>query len=220
MLKSREPNVYTRAERLSDGAIHVLGVLSALIAAPVLITLAAVWFHDRSMIVAVSVYCVCLVLMLSCSAIYHLAPLPNRRDLLRRFDQSAIYMKIAGSYTPFATLAGGSTGLLLAGIWTAAAAGVAAILFGPSWMRRASILLYLGIGWAGVMAGDSLFSEMTTTGFSLILAGGCLYTLGVLFFLWQRLPFHNTIWHVFVLAATAVVYCAVFAEIWGRSPTI
>lgn len=220
MLRAREPNLYTRAERLSDGAVHILGVVSALIAAPVLVTLSAVWFHDRNMIIATAVYSVCLVLMLSCSAIYHLAPLPNRKDLLRRFDQSAIYMKIAGSYTPFAALAGSSTGLFLAGVWAAAAAGVAAILFGPAWMRRASILLYLGIGWAGLAASDTLFSEMTTTGFALVLIGGSLYSLGVFFFLWERLPFHNTIWHVFVLTATAVVYCAVLAEFWGRSPTI
>jgi hemolysin III len=107
--------------------------------------------------------------------------------------------------------------MFLAAIWSAAVAGAAMILFGPEWLRRPSLLLYLAIGWVGVVAGQELFAEMSPTGFALLLTGGCLYTLGVFFFLWERLPFHNTIWHVFVLTATALLYGAIVAELWSRS---
>jgi hemolysin III len=208
---------FARAERISDAAIHVIGILLALIATPVLITLTAVWFGDLSTIMATSVYGVSLVGMLSCSASYHLVPAPAWKDRLRRLDQSAIYMKIAGTYTPFSVLATGSTGMFLAGIWSAALAGAAAIAFGPKWLRRPSLVLYLGIGWAGLAAGGPLFADLSPAGFRLILAGGCLYTVGVCFFLWERLPFHTTIWHSFVLTASALVYLALILEFSGRA---
>jgi hemolysin III len=216
MLGSRPSNVYTRAERLSDAAVHVTGVLSALLAAPVLITLSAVWLGDRGFVIATMVYAFSLIGMLTCSAVYHMLPAPQWKNRLRRIDQSVIYLKIAGTYTPFAVLAGGA-GLFLAAIWSAAVAGAAMILFGPEWLRRPSLLLYLAIGWVGVVAGQPLFAGMSQTGFALLLAGGCLYTFGIFFFLWERLPFHNTIWHICVLAATALLYSAILAELWSRS---
>jgi len=220
MLPTRVPQVYSRAERLSDAAVHVAGVLAALMAAPVLITLAAVWFGDVGTVTAATVYSLSLVGMVTCSAIYHLAPLPAWKDFLRRVDQTAIYIKIAGTYTPFAVMAGTSAGIFLAGLWSAAFAGAAMILFGSTRMRLPSLVLYLGIGWAGVWAGQPLFEAISPESFWLILVGGCLYTFGVVFFLWERLPFHNTIWHVFVLAATAILYSAILVEFWGRAAGI
>lgn len=212
--------ILSKAERISDAAVHLTGIVLALVATPVLVTLAAVWYGDANTVIAILVYGMSLVTMLTCSAIYHLVPAPAWKDRLRRLDQSAIYMKIAGSYTPFSVLASGSTGAFLAGVWSAALAGAAMILFGPHWLRRPSLLLYLVIGWAGIIAGQPLFADMSEAGFALILAGGCLYTLGVCFFLWERLPFHTTIWHAFVLAATALVYSAIFVEFWGRAPSV
>ncbi|MEM8571181.1 MAG: hemolysin III family protein [Pseudomonadota bacterium] len=208
---------FERAERISDAAIHVMGVVFALMAAPVAITLAAVWLGDLNSIMAATIYGLSLVAMLTCSAIYHLLPVPAWKDRLRRLDQSAIYVKIAGTYTPFVVLAAGSTGAFLAGIWSAALAGAAAIAFGPTWMRWPSLALYLGIGWAGLLAGGSIFAEMTNVGFGLIVAGGCLYTIGVLFFLWRTLPFHTAIWHGFVLVASALFYSAVIVEFRGHA---
>jgi hemolysin III len=144
--------------------------------------------------------------------------LPARKDFLRRIDQSAIYFKIAGTYTPFAVLSGSQAALFLTGIWGAALAGASLILFGPARLKRPSLLLYLAIGWAGIGLGQPFFAALSPSGFALILAGGCIYTLGVLFFLWERLPFHITIWHAFVLAATALLYAAVLIEILGRVP--
>lgn len=211
---------YARAERISDAAVHVAGLVCALVATSVLITLAAVWFGDRDTVLATTIYSASLITMLTCSAIYHLVPAPAWKDRLRRLDQSAIYMKIAGTYTPFSVLATGSTGAFLAGVWSAAIAGAAAIVFGPKWLRRPSLVLYLGIGWAGAVAGGPLFDDLSWAGFVLILTAGCLYTIGICFFLWERLPFHTTIWHVFVLTASALVYSAVFVEFWGHAPSV
>lgn len=217
MLRKRMPTVYSRAEMVSDAAVHVAGVIAALVAAPVLVTLAVVWFGDRGTVAAVLVYGLSLVVMLACSAVYHMAPLPAWKDFLRRIDQTAIYLKIAGTYTPFAVLTGSHAGLFLTGIWGAALAGASLILFGPARLKRPSLLLYLAIGWAGMLIGQPLLADLSPAGFALILSGGGLYTLGILFYLWERLPFQTTIWHVFVLTASAVLYSAVLVELWGRA---
>lgn len=217
--RERVPMVYTRAENLSDAAVHVLGVVAALIAVPVLVTLAVVWSTDTSTVVASVVYGLSLLAMLSCSAIYNMTPLPAWKDFLRRADQSAIYLKIAGGYTPFAVLAGSHAGLLLTGIWSAALAGASLTIFSPTRMRWASVVLYLCLGWAGAVLGGPIVEAMTPTGFLLLIVAGSIYSAGVIFFLWERLPFHYTIWHVFVLAASFVLYAAVLIELWERAST-
>ena len=126
-------------------------------------------------------------------------------------------MKIAGSYTPFAVLTGTHAGSFLSSVWGAALAGASLRLFSGARLKWASILLYLAIGWVGALIGGPLVAALTPTGFALILAAGCIYTAGVVFFLWERLPFHNTIWHVFVLAASFVLYAAVMVELSGRA---
>lgn len=102
--RARVPLVYSRAERISDAAVHVAGILSALIAVPVLITLSVVWFGDPGTVMAASVYGATLLAMFCCSAVYNIVALPNWKDVLRRVDQSAIYLKIAGTYTPIAVM--------------------------------------------------------------------------------------------------------------------
>lgn len=218
MLAGRTPMVYTRAERISDAAVHVAGVVSALVAVPVLITLAAVWIGDAPTVIAALIYGLSLLAMLSCSALYNMFPLQEWKRALRQLDQSAIYLKIAGTYTPFAVFTGAHAGWFLAGVWGAALAGVSLLHFGPRNLRLATVMLYLGIAWAGVIFGQQMFAELSPATFNLILAGGLIYTSGVAFFLWERLPFHYTIWHVFVLTASWMLYAAVVVELWSRAP--
>jgi hemolysin III len=218
--RPRVPSIYSRAELRSDAAVHLAGILSALVAVPVLVTLAAVWFGDAGTVIAALVYGASLIAMLICSAVYNMVHRPGWKDLLRRIDQSAIYLKIAGTYTPFAVLTGTHAGFFLAGVWGAALAGASLILFSRSRLRWPSLALYLGIGWAGALLGGPMLAGLSSAGFALILAGGGLYTLGVVFFLWERLPFHNTIWHAFVLLASFVLYAAVVVELWGRAPAL
>jgi hemolysin III len=208
---------YSRAEYLSDAVVHGIGISGALIAGPVLITLAAVWFGDATTVVALLIYTLTLLGMWVCSAMYNLVQREDLIPRLRRFDQSAIYFKIAGTYTPFIALASSSFGFFI-GIWTVALAGASVILFSKGSYIWLAILLYLGLGWAGVVAGGPLLADITPMAVMLLVAGGLTYSLGIVFLMWSRLPFHNTIWHVCVLAGTAICYAAILAEMLETAP--
>lgn len=203
---------YSRAERISDAVVHVTGLSLVLMAVPVLIVLTALYRGDWASVTGVSVYGGALVAMILCSALYNMTHGLGwgeaREWLLKRLDHSAIYLKIAGTYTPF-TLLSGHGAALLVGLWGAALAGVGLKLISPYRFRWLALLLYLGMGWAGVVAGQSLLAELPEPVLWLMGAGGLLYTAGVVFYLWERLPFHNTIWHVFVLVASLAFYAAV-----------
>lgn len=199
---------YTRAERLSDAVVHVSGLALAVGAVPVLVTLTVMLRGDTPAVVGTSVYGAALIAMILCSALYNMAGHGGRAWLLQRLDHSAIYLKIAGTYTPFTLLSG--HGLwLLAGLWGAAFAGVGLKLVSPDRFRPFTLALYLGMGWAGLAAGGGLLATLSGPVVMLIVTGGVVYTLGVAFYLWERLPFHYTIWHALVLAASGVFYAAV-----------
>jgi hemolysin III len=211
--RARMPLVYSRAERFSDAVVHVTGLFAALLAVPVLVAFSVIWVGDVPVVLAALTYGVCLIAMIACSAVYHMTPAPAWKALLRRFDHSAIYLKIAGTYTPFAVLAGTHTVPLLAGLWGAAFAGISLKLLRDTHSVWLGVVLYLGMGWAGVAFGGEILGALSPAGFALMLAGGLMYSGGIVFFLWERLPFHNTIWHVFVLAATCIFYAAVMVEL-------
>lgn len=203
---------YSRAERLSDAIIHASGLMLVLVAVPVLIAVAAVLRGDFTAILGISVYGLALIAMILCSALYNMIPHPGWEGVLKRLDHSAIYVKIAGTYTPFTLLSG--HGLwLLAGLWGAALAGVGLKVVAPDRFRWLALALYLGMGWAGLVAGGGLVATLSTPVLVLIITGGALYTTGVLFYLFERLPFHYTIWHLFVLAASFVFYAAVTVQV-------
>jgi hemolysin III len=208
---------YSQAEYLSDAAIHVLGIGFALIAGPALVAIAAIRIGDATTVTALTIYALTLLAMLTCSALYNMIRVPQWADRLRRLDQSAIYLKIAGTYTPFVILFPGSPGFL-AGIWAVAIAGASMIVFSAKRHTLIAIILYLGLGWAGYALGQPLIDGLSPPGAALLVTGGALYTGGIAFLLWHRLPFHNTIWHVFVLAATCVCYAAIAVEVLGAVP--
>ncbi|MBF9030839.1 Hly-III family protein [Rhodobacterales bacterium HKCCE3408] len=213
MLPRRIPQIYTRAEYISDAVVHVSGLTLALVAAPILVTLSAVWIGDARAVTAVAVYAVTLIAMLLCSALYNMIHRGGWSDRLRRIDQSAIYFKIAGTYTPVLILTGTQAHWFLAAIWSVALGGASLILFGPRGLKLLALALYLGLGWAGVFFYGHALAGLSTAGLVLLAVAGILYTAGTLFFVWERLPFHNTIWHVFVLVATAITYAAVLVEL-------
>ncbi|MFN4100783.1 MAG: PAQR family membrane homeostasis protein TrhA [Pararhodobacter sp.] len=203
---------YTRAEQVSDAVVHIMGLLLVLMAVPVLIVLTALYRGDAASITGVSVYGGALILMILFSALYNIGETSGwgtaKEWLLRRLDHSAIYLKIAGTYTPF-TLLSGHGMALTAGVWAAALAGIALKIVSPERYKWLALSLYLGMGWVGVVAGGSLFAHLPGSVLLLMSVGGGLYTLGVVFYLWRGLPFHYTIWHVFVLAASLAFYAAV-----------
>jgi hemolysin III len=202
--------VYTKGELIADGALHVIGVTASLVAA-VSLALLALGDLPPQATVSVLIYSVGLLAVFSCSAAYHLVTRPKLKALLRRFDHAAIYVKIAATYTPFAAVKmGGIAGMALLGsVWAMAAVGVFARLLLPGQFVRTAYVLYLAQGWVCLVALKPLIEAVPASAMTLLALGGVLYTAGVAFHLWQKLPYHNAIWHGFVLAASACHFAAV-----------
>jgi hemolysin III len=201
---------YDRAELIADGVVHVLGIAFGVIAAIALVIVAAS-YASRAEVISVSVYVAGLLAMLGLSATYNLWPVSPIKWVLRRFDHSAIYILIAATYTPFLAQMNDRfmAIVLLIGVWSVAAAGIALKIFLPGRFDRLSIGLYLAMGWSGLVAYDSLVSSLPSSTMWFIAAGGLIYSLGVIFHAWERLRFQNAIWHSFVLFAAGLHYTAV-----------
>jgi len=201
---------YDRAELIADGIVHGIGVFGGVVAATVLIVLAAV-FASTYEIVSVSAYASRKKAMLGFSAAYNLWPVSRGKWLLRRLDHSAIYILIAATYTPvFAQLKDRVFAMsLLTGVWSVAAVGIVLKLFFPGRFDRVSVGLYLAMGWSGLIAYDAGLSSLPQLALWFIVAGGLLYSFGVIFHAWRRLRFQNVIWHCFVLLGAACHYTAV-----------
>ena len=201
---------YDRVELIADGVVHAVGILSGLIAATVLVVLTAVYAGALD-VVAVSIYVAGLLSMLVFSATYNLWPVSKTKWVLRRFDHSAIYVLIAATYTPFIMEMRDSVVAiaLLIGVWCLAVFGIVLKLGWPGRFDRVAVGLYLALGWSGLMLYDSGMTVLPKMALWLVLAGGALYSLGVIFHSWRRLRFQNVIWHCFVLLGAACHYTAV-----------
>ena len=153
--------------------------------------------------------------MLGLSAAYNMWPISGAKLLLRRFDHSAIYVLIAGTYTPLLAQIKASltwSGLNIA-IWTVAAIGISLKLLLPGRFDRLSIILYLLLGWSGLIAYEAFMSGLPSFSMWLILAGGAVYSIGLVFHLWRSLRFQNAIWHAFVVMAAFCHYVAVVSSV-------
>ncbi len=201
---------YDRAELIADGVIHAIGVLSGIVAATVLVVLTALYASAID-IVGVSIYVAGLLSMLVLSATYNLWPVSRAKWVLRRFDHSAIYLLIAATYTPFILELKNSLFALalLIGVWCVAIFGIVLKLVYPGRFDRVAVGVYLAMGWSGMMLYDAVVKALPTMALWFVVAGGALYSLGVIFHAWRRLRFQNAIWHGFVLAGAACHYTAV-----------
>ena len=202
---------YARSERIADGTVHALGVTLALVGTGLLLTFAALWAHGGAgQLTALAVYGAAISSSLLASACYHMTPWEQLRAPLRRVDHAAIYLKIAGTYTPLVVLIGGAFAyLVLATVWIVALSGAVmklAFWRNPGWAGTA---LYLGLGWASLLLVWPMVTTLPLAATILVAAGGVLYSLGVVFFVWETLRFSNAIWHGFVLAASACFYAAI-----------
>jgi hemolysin III len=199
-----------RNEKLADHAIHVVGIASGTLGAIGLLWWAASELPWKSM-AALLVYCFGLLAMLSCSGAYHMSGPTRFKGLLRRLDHAAIFVKIAATYTPFAFVKmGGPAGTaLLVVVWGVALAGAAAKLLIETRWERLALVLYLILGWSGIAAMQPLAAAVEPAALMLLAIGGAIYSAGVVFYLWQSLPYHNALWHLFVLVGTACHFGAV-----------
>ncbi len=205
----------TPGERMVDDIIHVTGVAIGLIAV-IAMLIAAARSLPAASTACLAIYGVAVVTMLGCSAAYHMAPAMHWKEWLRRLDHAAIFLKIAGTYTPFAAIKIGDAGglALLGSVWLVALLGSAGKLLLASTWDRLAVLLYLLLGWSGVVMVESLAAAVTSTTLILLATGGALYTVGVVFHLWRSLPFQRAVWHTFVLAGTACHFGAVTSAVF------
>ncbi len=204
------------AEKRADTIIHVLGVTAGAMAVAAMLIAATAWLPVASTM-CLAVYGATLLAMFGFSAAYHMTP-PSRpaKSLLQRLDHAAIFVKIAGTYTPLTALKiGGAGGLsLLTLVWSIALAGAAGKLLLASTWDRFAIPLYLGLGWIGVVMFGPLADAVAPLVLVLLAIGGALYTIGVVFHVLERIPYHRAIWHGFVLAATACHFGAITAAVF------
>jgi hemolysin III len=204
----------TRLEKLVDGWVHgvALGVFTFAVGAALGL---AIWRGGLSMAAAVTVYAVCVITMIGCSMAYNLAENHKRKSLLRRLDHAAIFLMIAGTYTPFTTIRfDGAWAISMTTIvWGLALIGAAVKLFLPPISKKIWIAFYVVLGWLVLAATGPLIRDVPLAGVILLGVGGVLYTVGIPFYAWEKLPFRRAIWHSFVMAAAGVHYAAVLTGV-------
>ena len=201
-------------EELANALTHGLGAAAALAGGAVLVTLAALK-GDGWQVAGAIVFGVCLLLLYLASTLYHAVQHPVLKGRLKVFDHCAIYLLIAGTYTPF-TLVGlrGPWGWgLFAAIWTLAVAGVVFKLFFTGRFRGLSTAIYIAMGWLVLVAIKPLLAALDAWTFGWLLAGGVCYTLGTVFYHRPSLPYSHAIWHLFVVAGSVCHYVSVLAQI-------
>jgi hemolysin III len=211
-------NGYSRAEEVAHCATHALGLVASLVAIVWLVGAAlgsgaGAWRASGGAIFGTSA-----LLLFTTSVLYHATSSPRLRPRLRLLDHAAIYVLIAGTYTPFALgVLGGAWGWTLFGlVWGLAMAGIAAKMTFGFRFPLASTLLYLAMGWIGVVAARPLLASLTTTEITWIVAGGLAYTAGVPFYLWKSRRYTHAVWHLFVLAGVACHFVAVLSVMAPR----
>lgn len=201
---------YSPAERTLDATIHAVAIAAALVGIAVL-GWQMPWPPEIRIVAALAVYAIGLLAMLVSSTLYNAARGGPGKALLRRVDHAAIFVMIAGTYTPMMVLGlGGEIGLgMLAAVWSGALAGAGMTVALGERFDRFSNAAYLALGWCGFVLIGKLWEVLTTAAFTLLLAGGVLYSLGVIAHQAHRMRFHNALWHAMVVAGAACHFVVV-----------
>ena len=205
------PAAYTPREELANSLTHALG--AGLSAAGLAVLVGKAAHHgDAWQIVSTAIFGVSLVLLYSTSTLYHSFRAERLKQVLQKFDHAAIFLLIAGTYTPFVlvTLRGPWGWSLFGVVWGLAVAGVTIKFWLAGRYRLVSTLIYLAMGWLVLVAIKPLVAALPAGGLRLLIAGGLCYTGGAAFYLWKRLPYHHAIWHLFVMGGSACHWSAVY----------
>ena len=198
-------------EELGNAITHGVGALVAAVAT-VAMTVAALGQGDLTRTLSFALYGMSLVFVLTSSTLYHSSRTPRYRRLLLVMDYLSIYTLIAGSYTPFALVVlGGPMGWgLFAWLWLLAAVGITARLTLNAPSQLLGTGLYVVMGWSGIAVAGPLVRALPWEALAWLLAGGVTYTVGAVFYLWERLPYNHLIWHLAVLAGAACHFICVW----------
>jgi hemolysin III len=211
------PTTYAAREELLHSLTHGIGAILSLGALVLMVAWAAP--HSPLQVVACAVFGATLVTMYAASTVYHAIP-PRRaraKRALQVADHCCIYLLIAGTYTPFTlvTLNGPWGWSLFGVVWGLATVGIVLKLTPLGHRPWLSSLGYLGIGWVAIVALEPLVAALPTAGLVLLVAGGLSYSVGVLFYAWDRLPYNHAVWHLFVLGGSTFHYLAVQLYVIG-----
>ena len=208
---------YSFGEEIANSVTHGIGALLAVAGLIVLIS-AAVVHGNTWHIVSSSIFGSSMILLYLASTLYHSIPAPRAKKVLRLFDHIAIYLLIAGTYTPFllVNLRGPWGWSLFALVWGIALTGIILKVTPLGHKRGLSLSLYLILGWIILVAIKPLLNYLDPGGIRLLVAGGLAYTGGVVFYIWKRLPYNHAIWHLFVLAGSCLHFFAVLFYVIPR----
>jgi hemolysin III len=203
---------HSLGEEIANTVTHALGTVLALVGLGVLLAMAAGDGGSPLHLAALGIYGATLVLLYLASTLYHVAWDVRAKRALKVFDHSAIFLLIAGTYTPLSliSISGFWGTALCVTVWLLAVGGVAFKLLHKTHTRRAIIPLYLIMGWLGIVALIDIWSSLPMGGLTWLAIGGLLYTGGVVFYVWDRLPYNHAVWHLFVLAGSGCHFAAVW----------
>ena len=205
-----EKRIYSKNEELVNSVTHGIGIALSLAALVVLVAYAGLQ-GDTWKIVSFSIYGFSLVLLYTASTLYHSFNAPKLKHYLKVFDHAAIYLLIAGTYTPFllVLLRNNYGWMMFSVIWSLALVGILFKLFFVHRFQILSIIIYLLMGWLVVIAFKPMIDHVPEGGLYWLLAGGISYSIGVVFYIWKRIPYHHAIWHLFVLGGSICHFFAV-----------
>jgi hemolysin III len=201
---------YSVKEEIAHSVSHGIGLLLSIAGLVTLLGYSSL-YGDAWHITSSSIYGATLIVLYASSTLYHSVTLPDLKKVLQKLDHAAIYLLIAGTYTPFTlvNLRGGWGWTLFGMVWSIAIAGIVMELLVSKRYQRVSLGLYLGMGWLIMIAIEPMLANVEMGGLVLLLVGGLFYSLGVIFYVWNTLVYHHAIWHLFVLAGSAFHFFAI-----------
>lgn len=198
-------------EELANAITHGIGLILS-IAALVLLILRTVTHYNSAFLTSAIVFGTSMIILYLCSTLLHSIPFQKTKKLFTILDHSAIYILIAGTYTPFllVTLQGTLGWTLFFIIWSIAVLGVVFKAIFANRFNIVSTIGYLAMGWLIIVAIVPIYQSLDLMGFILLVTGGVLYSVGTIFYLWERLPYSHAVWHLFVLAGSSCMFFCVF----------
>ncbi len=201
---------FSRGEEIAHAITHGLGVLCSIAGLVVLVVLAA-QRGDARLVVGVSIFGASMIILYTASTMYHALIPKKAKDVFELMDHAAIYLLIAGSYTPYAlSVLGGGWGWSTLGVmWGLAVLGIIyEVVFKRPW-KKVSLAFYLALGWLITVPGKPLMEALPTNAILWVAAGGFCYTAGAFFYAWRGFRYHHAIWHIFVLLGTGCHFVSV-----------
>jgi hemolysin III len=203
---------YSLGHEISNSVSHGVGAVFSVIGL-ILLVIRAVGNGDPWQVVSVSIFGTSMVLLYTSSTLYHALIPPRARRIFKILDHSMIYILIAGTYTPFLliSLRGGWGWSMFGVVWGVSIIGIVLKVFYAGRFKLISTLLYLALGWMAMIAIKPMMANVPTTGLLWLLAGGGAYSIGTIFYMWRKVPYHHAIWHLFVICGTVCHFKSIYS---------